>query len=52
LKKVEMEVMIGGFEDWGWWLVVLWCWGVRGHPGWPKNTKKKVAVAGRGLAVG
>jgi len=27
LKKVEMEVMFGDFEDRGWWLVVLGCWG-------------------------
>jgi len=27
LKKVKMEVMFGGFEDWGWLLVVLGCQG-------------------------
>ena len=40
LKKVEMEVVSGGFEDGRWWLVVLGCRGVRGSQGWLENTKK------------
>ena len=31
LKKVEMEVMLGGFVDWGWGLGVLGHWDVVGR---------------------
>ena len=32
--------MFSGFDDEGWWLVVLGWLGVRGNQGWPKTGRK------------
>ena len=48
-KKVEMEVMFGGFEDGGWCLVVLGCW--RGVRGSPKLAKKHQDQCGEGAGM-
>ena len=31
-------MVFSGFDDGGWRLVVLGCWGVGGNQGWPKNS--------------
>jgi len=33
-------VVFTGFDDGGWWLVVLGCRGVRGNKGWQDNSPK------------
>jgi len=49
-----MEVMFGGFEDWGWWLVVLGCWDGQWQP-WAgsklanNNSKSSSLAGGKGL---
>ena len=41
-----MEVMFGGFEDGGWWLVVLGCRGeFEVAENWPKNIGNSWGVA-------
>ena len=44
--------MLGCFEEWGWWLVVLGCSArVGGNREWPKNTHSSSNLREGGLVV-